>query len=330
MLALAALVGSACNETDPVASNPADSPEAPAQAVPLAANDSVVPNLLYSSGRLFGPINLWSSSTDVKWGPAPFTGSKNPTGAGSIVTQIGAARQMKQRLVLSMTDGKVSDYMTDGKFDMAKWKKKMNTFNTSTIRNAVAAAISDGTVVGNQLVDEPETKKYNGSLTKATIDQMAVYAKSIFPTLPMGVNVGPPGYRWRSSEHYQKLDFVRYQYAWYITSGDVAAWRSAVLNQAKLDGVTPALSINILNGGLPDRVGSWDCTGTGGKGTKAPLCRVTPDQLRTFGQALVGAGCFLTLWWYDGTFMSKSANQDAFQDIASTARGLSLRSCKRP
>ena len=87
-----------------------------------------------------------------------------------------------------MTGGATDSYTTNGQFDLAKWKKVLNTYNKTTIKNAVATAVMDGTLIGNQLIDEPETKRWGTVLTKALIDQMAVYAKTIFPTLPMGVN----------------------------------------------------------------------------------------------------------------------------------------------
>lgn len=336
---VAALVGVACdNSTEPL--DTAASSDLPETTATTGAEttgaetmgvDSLTPafSTISYSGRLFGPVNLWSSNTDVKWGPWPFTGSKNPSGAGGLVTQISAARRMKHRLILSMTDGSSADYMTNGKFDLSKWKKRMSAFNTATIRSAVASGVSDGTIVGNQLIDEPETARWGGNITKSTIDAMAVYARNIFPTLPMGINVGPPGYRWRSTERFHSLDFVRYQYSWYITEGNISSWRNAVLNRASVDNVTPAFSLNILDGGVPDKSGSWDCGGTGGKGTTYTRCRMTANQVRDYGKALVGSGCFTTMWRFDGTFMSKSANQDAFKAVASAANSQSRRSCKR-
>ena len=149
----------------------------------------------------------------------------------------------------------------------------------------------------------------------------------------MGVNHGPPGYKWRSTESYTKVDYVRYLYAWYITSGDVVAWRTATLAQAKKDGVTPAFGINILNGGVKDKGdGSYDCAGPtqGDLGTRYPNCTMTPDQMRSYGKALMPYGCFMMMWQFDKTFFSKSANQTAFKDLAAAAAATSKRSCKRP
>jgi hypothetical protein len=96
--------------------------------------------------------------------------------------------------------------------------------------------------------------------------------------------------------------------------------------------VTPALSLNILDGGVQDRSGTWDCSGSGqaGKGTYYPNCRMTPTQVTTWGKSFVGYGCFLLMWQYDGAYMSKTANKDAFNQLATAAASKTRRSCKRP
>jgi hypothetical protein len=341
---LAAFLAGGCNldEAGPLA--PSDPPDvqpdvptadsAPADVPPVdsaPAADSQATPATYT-GLPYGPFGLWSSG-EVNWGPQPFTGSHNYINADGIVQQINAARAMGQRLILAMTGGLSKDYTTNGQFDMTKWKNKMDTYNTDTIRKAVAQGVADGTIIGNTLIDEPETKQWGTNLTKAMIDEMAAYVKNIFSTLPVGVNHGPPAYnQWRTSEHYQLVDYVLYQYAHYVTSGDVAAWRDAVLAQASHEGATPAFSLNILNGGAQDRDGTWDCTGEGqaGRGTRFPNCRMTPTQLQNWGKALATYGCFLTMWRYDGTYMSEASNQDAFREIASLVASQPRRSCTRP
>jgi hypothetical protein len=334
-----AFLAGGCNSDDVDPLGPSDPADAP-PGVPAVDTAPVVdsqapqapqaPPVTYT-GLPFGPFGLWRMS-DVKWGPQPFTGSQNYINADSIVQQINAARAMGQRLILAMTGGLSEDYTTNGQFDMTKWKNKMDTYNTDTIRAAVAAGVADGTIIGDLLIDEPETKQWGGNLTKAMLDEMAAYVKNIIPTLLVGVNHGPPGYKWRSSERHTKVDYVAYQYAHYITSGDVAAWRDAVLAEARYEGVTPALSLNVLNGGAQDRDGTWDCTGQGqaGRGTRAPNCRMTSKQLQDWGKALATYGCFLTMWRYDESYMSEAGNQDAFREIASLVASQPRRSCARP
>lgn len=343
MLALlSAFLAGSCNPdgADPLAaSDPTDAPPdvPPVDTVPAVdsqapqAPQAPQPPPVTYTGLPYGPSALWRT-TDLKWGPQPFTGSQNYINADSIVQLINAARAMGHRLILAMTGGVAEDYTTNGQFDMTKWTNKMDTYNTDTIRDAVAAAVSDGTVIGNQMIDEPETKRWGTVLTKAMIDQMAAYVKAIFPTLPVGLNHGPPGYHWRASERFTKVDYVLYQYNHYYTSGDIVVWRDAVLAQAKLDGVTPALSLNILNGGAQDRDGTYDCTGPGqgGLGTRYPNCTMTADQVRTWGKALVPYACFMMMWEYNAPYFSKSANQLAFKDVATLAASKPKPSCKRP
>jgi len=338
LVLLALFAGAACNDTaDPNA--PLDPPGTTdntgpvALGDPLATTDSVatLASLSYS-GLPYGPIGLWAGVNSFEWGPKPFTLSQDNTYAPYIVARINTARQKNQRLVMAMTGGDASQFKSNGKFDVSKWKKRMNTFNTSTIRNAVASAVRDGVIVGNTLMDEPETPKWGGNVSKSLLDQMAVYAKNIFPTLPMGINQGGPGYKWRSSERFHQLDYVLYQYQYPTTDGDIVAWRSAVLNQARADGVAPAFSVNMINGGKPDESGSWDCTGSGqaGRGNISRKCRMTADQLKSWGREVGPAGCFMLMWRYDDAYMRKSANIDAFQSVASVMATKSRRSCRRP
>lgn len=332
--ALAVLAGTACNDTEDLVA-PVDTPTTTTDAAPadsLAGTGSVSSTLASAtfSGLPYGPIGLWATLNTFEMGPAPFTLSQETVSPGSIVARINNARSKRQRLVLAMTGTSASDYKTNGKFDLSKWKRRMNGFNTSTIRNAVAGGVSDGTVVGNTMIDEPETVRWGGNVSKSVIDQMAAYSKSLFSSLPVGVNLGPPAYRWRASERFHKLDWVRYQYSWGVTNGDLAEWRDGVLAQARKDGVQPAFSLNILDGGTVDRSGAWDCPGIG-KGTYGRNCNMTADQVRSWGRTLAAAGgCALMMWRYDNAYITKSANQDAFRDVAAATSGAPRKSCKRP
>jgi hypothetical protein len=286
-----------------------------------------------TAGIPFGPFGLWSSNTTVSWGPAPFTMSQNYTDPNGIVTQIAAARSQKQRLVLAMTGGSHATYLTNGAFDFTKWKNRMDQFNTATIRNAVAVGVADGTIIGNSVMDEPEFKDWGGVPTKPLLDQMAAYAKAIFPTLPMGVNHGPNGYyQWRPTERYRVVDYVLNQYSWWVTTGDAGAWRDKVRAQAALDGVQVAFSLNLLNGGVQDKDGTYSCDGAGqgGKGLTNLNCRMTAQQVRDWGTALGPSGCAMFMWRFDGTFMARSDNQQAFRDVASRLGTSATRSCRRP
>jgi hypothetical protein len=331
---VATLLGASCtgDHGSPVASSdPADAVvDSAAGAIPVDSSGTVLAAVTYT-GIPFGPQGLWTLNK-LNYGPAPFTASQNYINADTLILQINAARSKGQRLVTAMTGGPSTRYTTNGQFDLAKWKAAMNTYNKSSLKTAVAAAVTDGTLIGNLMLDEPETVRWGTVLTKPMFDQMTTYAKTIFPTLPQGLAHGPPGYKWRATERFTKLDFVLYQYNHYYTAGNVVSWRDAVLAQSKLDGVKTSLSLNLLNGGKQDRdSGFYDCTGAGqaGLGTYYPNCQMTTDQVRTWGKALVPYACFMMVWQYNAAYFAKSANILALKDLATLAASKPKPSCKR-
>jgi hypothetical protein len=286
---------------------------------------------------VFGPYGLWASSTTLNAYAGAFTVSLNPDDVSTIVTRINAARTKGQKLVVNMTACCRTEYLTNGSFDLAKWKARQDRYNTSTIRSAIAAGVADGTVIGAKLIDEPERSDWGTTFNKTVVDQMAAYTKAIFPTLPVGIAFGPPGFRWRTDQTFHTLDWIVYQYNWTVSGttfakGDAAGWRDAVLAQAKKDGVTPAFSLNILDGGIQAaRDGLWNCSSTltEGRGTYAPNCRMTAEQVRTWGRALAPAGCLMLMWRYDDAYMKRTDNQGAFADLAQVVAGQPAKSCRR-
>ena len=194
------------------------------------------------TGVPFGPVGLWIGG---KPNPSPvtFTVSQNFASPGNVVPMIEKARRAGQSLILALP-GQPQEYLSGGKFVLALWEQDMDRYNTAPIRDAIAAGVADGSVIANSLMDEPENKKWGGVMTKPLIDSMAAYPKRYFPTLPVGPSHGPNGYyQWRPDERYQVMDYVRNQYNWWVTKGDVEGWRDNVLKQARRDGVAVAFSM---------------------------------------------------------------------------------------
>ena len=283
-------------------------------------------------GVPFGPFQLWTDAKPMATAVA-FTGSQNYTSPQNVVTMIANARAARHKLILVLTGGGPSQYTTNGKFDLAKWKARMDQYNTAAIRAAIAAGVADSTVLGNSIMDEPEHRNWGGVMTKPLLDSMAAYAKRYFPTLPMGPSHGPGGYYlWRPTERYRVVDYVLNQYNYWVTKGDAAAWRDKVLAQAKLDGVGVAFSMNILDGGqtaAPD--GLWACpTGTSaGRGTYEPACRMTATQIRDWGKVLGVAGCAMLMWRYDSVAMGRTDNLVAMREVAGVLGTAARRGCAR-
>jgi hypothetical protein len=283
----------------------------------------------------FGPYGAWAETASLKTNTAVFTGTIGSVSASALVGRIGEARRRGVALMTAMTGGH-KPYLTDGVFDMAKWKAKMDTYNTPTIKQAVAAATADGTLIGNSVMDEPHvygqgdgnTWGPKGTMTKARVDEMCRYVKAMFPTLPVGVVHQHSSFE--PDKSYQSCDFIVSQYS--HRYGDVTKFRDDALAMGRRDGIAIAFSLNIINGGIQAaRDGQWNCplTTTGGRGTYDPNCRMTAAQVRDYGLLLGPAGCAMMMWRYDAVFMANPGNQQAFAEIAKRLATQPARPCTR-
>jgi len=287
-----------------------------------------------SVGVPYGPYSLITNTSSV----SPFTMSTAPTTASGIVNLLGKARSLNVRLMVHMTGGSHDNYMStiDGvyQFDFSKWKARMDSYNTATIRDAVAKAVADGVLLGNSVMDEPHVSGSGdgntwgppGTMTKARVDSLCAYVKRIFPALPVGVV-----HRWdifEPEKNYASCDFLVSQYSARI--GDVRTWRDGGLAFGQRSHVSLFFSMNLLNGGTQDRDGTWDCKDQGGfKGSYSPNCQMTASQVKSFGLVLGPSGCAFTMWRYDDAFMSRGANQSAFQDVSSAVAAAPRKPCTR-
>jgi hypothetical protein len=291
------------------------------------------------TGIPFGPFGAWNGLT-FNANTEVFTLTHQGYSPDNIVDRLSIARQRGVKQLPAMTGGARANYLTDGVFDMAKWKARMDQYNTPAIKAAVAAAVSDGTLMGNSVMDEPGNTGINeaneanswgpaGTMTKARVDSMCGYVKAIFPTLAVGVFHDYKGFE--PTKSYQVCDFIVSQYR--MAKGDVTAYRDGGLALAQRDGHAILFSLNIIDGGAKDSVndGVWDCplSITGGYGSYAPNCRMTAQQVRDFGMVLGPAGCGLVMWHYDDVFMADPDNQAAFRDVAQRLGSLPAKACRR-
>ena len=301
-----------------------------------------IPDTPRVAGIPVGLFGVWQG-TELRPNTEIFTltyGSQNP---GNLRARIRIARERGVKMVTSMTGGARAQYLTDGVFDLQKWKARMDQFNTLELKEAVAQAVSEGLLIGNSVMDEPfneggagnEGNRWGprGTMSKARVDSMCGYVKTIFPTLPQGVF---HDYRLDPDGSYQVCDFITSQYR--TAKGPVTEYRDGALKLCRRDGLACSFAINILDGGTPVRktpgqtdYAPDDCplTTTGGRGTYLPNCRMTPDQVREAGRVLGPAGCFLTGFRYDAGFMQDPDNQKAFRDVIATLAKRPAASCSR-
>ena len=202
-------------------------------------------------------------------------------------------------MLIAMTGGAHDNYLTFGVFDRSKWDGRMDGFNSSAIKSAVAGAVADGTIIGNVVMDEPNVSGSGdgntwgppGTMTKARVDSLCGYVKELFPTLPAGVQHRHDIFE--PTKGYRVCDFVASQYSSRVRRRDLVPrfglwrWRGVTATRS-------CSAMNILNGGEQDKDGVYDCTGPG-PGRQRHVRPQLPDDARSrcgeWGQTLGPVGC---------------------------------------
>jgi hypothetical protein len=296
-------------------------------AVTLTASTTSTPSTAEpgSTGEMGVPMGVWGLlGTDVSGGP--YTMSLDSYTGSSILSRLADARSKGYRVLMQMTGGSHSNYITDGYFDLAKWKARMDAFNTREIRAAVAQGVADGTIIGNSVMDEPQSttdgKAWGppGYMTKAKVDQLCAYVKAIFPTLPTGVvhdhRVFEP------EKNYAVCDFVVSQYR--LSKGTVEDFRDGGLAFAKRSGISIAFSLNVLHGGTAGT--TCPKYGDDPSGT---LCPMSPDQVRRFGLTLGPVGCSLAMWRYEQAYYDDADIRAALKTVGDSLARVPRTACVR-
>jgi hypothetical protein len=276
------------------------------------------------TGVLLGPTGMFASSTTLH-PVAPFNVTLTASSASNILGQINAARTNRIKLLPAMTGGNHFNYITDGKFDLAKWQAKMNTFNTDAIKAGVADAVADGTIPFTYLMDEPNDADWGGVMTHALLDDMSRYVKAIFPTLKTGVAVR---WDWQKTSAYESVDVLVSQYS--VRQGDVRAYRDSAAVSALRQNTGLMLAMNVLDGGK--QLGpACPLDQTGGAGTNPTdiNCSMTAAEIQTFGDVLVSepTACGLLMFAWNDAFMTAVDNRAAFDHLAATAAGRAAKPC---
>lgn len=316
-----------------LARRPTPDTAAPAPAMPTATG----------AGLPFGAYRIMVALSN----PAPFTLGSEMNTPSTIAARIAYARSKGMRLILQMTGGPHTAAnrgcclsVINGvlKFDRAKWNARMATFNTTSIKSAIANGVADGTIVGANVMDEPNACSSGsgntwgpcGTMTKARVDSLCAEVQRIFPTLPAGV--AHQVLAFERTKDYRVCQFIMGgvrtrsgTLAQYVAGRDSALALGARGHHAIL------FNMNVLNGGTRDTDGNWTCNGAGqgGLGTYKPLCRMTTTQLRERGLLLGPAGCGLIIWTYDYNYWHYSTVLTVFRDIAAKMAATPIKPCRR-
>jgi hypothetical protein len=305
--AVALLLGlAACdNSLNPDASTTPD----PVDQAPVAGDDGAVtlvtpeaPQLATSfAGGI--PMGLFAMPTS-EFG-SRYNGAMRNIGTYQLVSELSTIRSRGGKVILMMAGAQPYYKNADGTFSLSKWKARVDRYRNLNI----GSYISDGTIVGHYLIDEPfDPRNWAGHpISGSTLEQMAQYSKSIWPSMKTIVRAEPYEIKWNGT--YRALDAAWAQYL--ARKGDVNDYLQKNVSAAKQMGLGLVVGLNIPKGGVPN--GTW----------------MTPQEVERFGTAMLTSGyaCAFISWQYGSSNLQTAAMRDAMSTVRRKAESVPSRSC---
>lgn len=140
-----------------------------------------------------------------------------------------------------------------GVFSFERWKATVYAVYNNAVANALLVAmIASGTAFAHYLIDEPNWyKRWGGVIPLATLERMALYSKSLWPTWPTTVRIGATekaNGSYYITRHVNGLDWLWAQY--WTRFGDVTAYRDLEISRCLSlnHGLVIGLNIADFNG----------------------------------------------------------------------------------
>jgi hypothetical protein len=301
-LSLALLATVACHENEPL--SPEAVTPAGAELGPELATAAPAPGVVFASfdmdNSLLGSVH---------------TGSVRSPGPTNVLSLLSGARAKGARVIIKMSGSKSGYTNADGTFNLTKWKASIARFKTVNL----APYISDGTLLGHFLIDEPDLAgEWGGKVvSQATVEAMAKYSKGIWPTLPTFVMARA---RWlaAATTTYKYLDAAWGQYG--AQKGSVTTYISREVTSAKSKRLGLMVGLNVLDGG----------NGSSGiPGFRSGRWAMSASELKTYGLALLGSSsaCGFALWKYSSSYYGRADIKTAFSALSTKAKAHAKTSC---
>ena len=222
-----------------------------------------------------------------------WTGGQAPAVASTLLARLAVMRTHNQNMIIGLA-GWSGGFLTDGKFDLVKWKAKIDAAYALGIESYIA----DGTIYGNYIIDEPKaTNSWGGEcVPNNTLDDMAEYSKTKWPTLPCIIRAEPTNLTakattscgpWPGGDYqWQYVDAAWCQYT--IRKGNINTYIANNYASAQTQGLSLVVGVNWRDGGdgasqdPPYSVQSYP----DGDGKIEWWC-VSPTEMGTFSEALL-------------------------------------------
>lgn len=262
-------------------------------------NDPVPPPVPYTGGRLYGAFSIPTT------GAGPWNAtikSLRPSWVSSLLNQ---ARDNGIHLFVEPAGGpEPVSYSpgwtnSDGTFNLNMWKARILEMAGNS---DIAAAIADGTIVAHYMIDEPYSPGTWGGqrVPSATIDEMARFSHSIWPTMPTFIRAtifGDPGFNW------QHLDGFWAQWRDYL--GSAANFLAANVAACQAKNKLLVVGMNIFTGSSDDFPGGR---------------MLDANEFRTYGNILAASSfpVAFMIWEYQAAWYNQTGMAAAVTEVAAT------------
>ena len=302
-LVLALAVG-ACDRAD--LTEPTSTPES---ADALSATPvSLARSSTFRGGIPFGTFHLPMGN----YGD-PYNGSLGNIYPKYLLEYLASAKASGTRLILTFSSSEDNYRDKKGEFSLAMWKDQVNRFRDVDF----SSYVSDGTIVGHYLIDEPhDPANWNGkTIPLKTLDEMARYSKQIWPRLPTIVRAWPA---FLKGYDYKYLDAAWAQYS--DRFGSASEFIRNNVRDAKASGLALVVGMNQLAGG----------SSKGIKGFYSGKYAMGAKELESWGTTLLADDypCAFISWKWDAKYMGRSDIKSAMNKLAEKARVHPAKSCR--
>ena len=236
----------------------------------------------------------------------------------NILSLLSQLRAKKGRVLIKLAGGDKAYRNSDGTFNLAKWKSGVDRFKKINF----GSYITDGTVVGHFLVDEPHfAGRWGGKgISQATVEEAAKYSKQLWPNLPTIVSAPA---NWLASV---PVTYVHLDAGWAMfrskTSSSPADYITQQVTREKPKRLGLVAGLNVLDGG----------NGSSGiRGTQPRTWAMSAAELRKYGSALLGQSyvCAFSMWRYSSSYYSRADIKSAMADLSAQARNHAKTSCRQ-
>jgi hypothetical protein len=220
-----------------------------------------------------------------------------------LLSELKAIRDRGGKVVLNLA-GSPNRY-TDryGNFSLTMWKNSIDRFRGVNF----SSYITDGTVIGNFLIDEPNDPhnwKNGKPVSPSTLEEMARYSKSRWSNMATLVRVRPD---YLLSTH-KYLDAAWSQY--HSRFGDPYKFVTQDASIAKNKGLALIIGMNVLDGNNGSQMSA--------------------SQIKSWGGALLNSSypCAFISWKYNSTYLSTTSVKDAMKYLRTKAQSRAYKTCR--